>query len=116
MRSQAGRGSLGTTDQGTVGRVAGVHRNELLARRDVELASQGDIEGLRGLYTDDCVFHYLGKNPLAGAHRGLSAFLSRLEEVFKGATITRPAHRRRGKRYAVHTHEPIRRGDAVGLS
>jgi uncharacterized protein len=92
MRSQAGRGSLGTTDQGTVGRVAGVHRNELLARRDVELASQGDIEGLRRLYTEDCVFHYPGKNPLAGAHRGLSAFFSRLEEVFKGATITRELH------------------------
>jgi uncharacterized protein len=69
-----------------------MHRNELLARRDVELASQGDIEGLRRLYTEDCVFHYPGNNPLAGANRGLSAFLSRLEEVFNGATITRELH------------------------
>src|SRR5688572_12653212 len=69
-----------------------MHRNELLARQEVELASQGDIEGLRRLYTEDCVFHYPGKNPLAGAHRGVSAFVSRLEEVFKGATITRELH------------------------
>ena len=75
-----------------MGRVAGMHRNELLARQEVELASQGDIEGLRRLYTEDCVFHYPGKNPLAGAHRGVSAFVSRLEEVLKGATITRELH------------------------
>ena len=72
--------------------VAGVHQNELLARREVELTSQGDIEGLSRLYTEDCVFHYPGNNPLAGAHRGLSAFVTRLEEVFKEATITRELH------------------------
>jgi ketosteroid isomerase-like protein len=71
---------------------AGVHGNELLARREVKLASQGDIEGLRRLYAEGCVFHYPGKNPLAGAHRGLSAFLTRLDEVFNGATITRELH------------------------
>jgi ketosteroid isomerase-like protein len=67
--------------------VAGVHPNELLARREIELISQGDVEGLRHLYADDCVFHYPGKSPLAGTHRGVSAFMAKLDAVFAGATI-----------------------------
>jgi hypothetical protein len=72
--------------------VAGVHRNEALARREFELASQGDFEGLQRLYTEDCVFHYPGQNPLAGTHRGVDAFVTKLEEVFNGVTLTRELH------------------------
>jgi ketosteroid isomerase-like protein len=72
--------------------VAGVHPNELLARREIEFISQGDVEGLRRLYADDCVFHYPGKSPLAGTHRGVSAFMANLDAVFAGATITRELH------------------------
>lgn len=74
------------------GEVTGMHPNESLARREIDLIRQGDAEGHRHLYTDGCVFHYPGKSPLAGAHRGLPEFMARLEEVFYGATITRELH------------------------
>jgi hypothetical protein len=31
-----------------------VHPNELLARREIELISKGDVAGPRRLYADDC--------------------------------------------------------------
>jgi ketosteroid isomerase-like protein len=69
-----------------------MHANESLARCEIELVSRGDVEGLQRLYAEDCAFHYPGNNPLAGTHRGLPAFVARLEEAFEGATITRELH------------------------
>jgi len=46
------------------------HANEEVARREMELVSQGDLDGVLDLYAEDVVFRYPGKNPLAGDYRG----------------------------------------------
>ena len=69
-----------------------MHPNEALARREIDLISQQDVEAHRRLCADDCVFHYPGKSALAGTYRGLPEFMARLEEVFDGVTITRELH------------------------
>lgn len=68
-----------------------MHPNELLARREIELLNAGDFEALDDLYTDDCLVHYPGRNPLAGTHSG-DDFVARLRGVFEGGTITRDLH------------------------
>lgn len=45
-----------------------MHPNEALARREIDLISQQDVEAHRRLYADDCVFHYPGKSALAGTY------------------------------------------------
>ena len=50
-----------------------MHPNELLARQEIELIQAGDWDALDGLYTDDIVIHYPGRNPLAGTHSSSSS-------------------------------------------
>lgn len=69
-----------------------MHPNEALARHEVDVVSRGDLAALQRLYTDDCVFHYPGRSRLAGEHRGVDAFLARLEEVFAEVAISRELH------------------------
>ncbi len=69
-----------------------MHRNEMLARREIDLISAGDFEALGDLYTDDVVVHYPGRNPLAGSYSNLEDFVARLEQLFKDGTVTRELH------------------------
>jgi len=69
-----------------------MHPNEELARREIELIEGGDLDGLRELYADDFVLHYPGRNPLAGDHRDLDAFLARFGDLLGDGTLTRKLH------------------------
>lgn len=69
-----------------------MHRNEDLARRELELIQAGDDEGVAALYASDFVLHYPGRNPLAGTYADVGQFLSRLAELFEGGTVQRELH------------------------
>ena len=73
-----------------------MHPNEELARREAEAwAIRTASEEALGMYTDDAVIHYPGRNPLAGAyvgHDGLREFASRIGELVGDGTIRRELH------------------------
>jgi ketosteroid isomerase-like protein len=70
-----------------------MHANEALARREIEALNSNDMATLQGLYTDDFVLHYPGKNPLAGDHRSFTDFLGKVRQLMgKDATVTRELH------------------------
>jgi hypothetical protein len=70
-----------------------MHPNEELARRELKVLEAGDIESLNELYTDDFVLHYPGKNPLAGDHRSLPAFLEKIRPLMgEDGTVKRELH------------------------
>jgi uncharacterized protein len=58
-------------------------RDEIFAvlRRYADLWLQGDMKGIIDCYHDEVVFHYAGRSPLAGAHRGKQACLAVLKQV-----------------------------------
>lgn len=68
-----------------------MHPNELLARREMELISSGDLESLQELYADDLVIHYPGRNPLAGTS-GVDEFLAKFEGLLGTGTLVRELH------------------------
>jgi ketosteroid isomerase-like protein len=41
----------------------------------------GDLRTIVGSYHEDVVFHYFGRSPLAGVHRGKAACLAVLQQV-----------------------------------
>ena len=47
----------------------GMHPNEVLARREMELIKAGDLEALEHIYASELVIHYPGRNPLSGTPR-----------------------------------------------
>lgn len=51
--------------------------------------SQGDVERIRSLLTDDVVFHFPGKNGFAGDYKGKDASLGLLSRIneWTGGTI-----------------------------
>lgn len=59
-----------------------MHPNEALARREIELIEAGKFDELRELYTDDFVFHYPGRSPLAGTYTSFDDFLTKAQKVF----------------------------------
>jgi ketosteroid isomerase-like protein len=59
-----------------------MHPNEELARREIELINAGDLAALDEMYADDLVFHYQGRNPLAGDY-------SDVDEFSRGAEVAR---------------------------
>ena len=72
------------------------HANEELARREVDAAQRGDVEGMLALYADDVVFHYPGRNVLSGTHHGKDAlrrWLASFGELLgEGGSLTRTLH------------------------
>jgi ketosteroid isomerase-like protein len=68
-----------------------MHRNEQLARREIDLINAGNSEALDDLYADDLVVHYPGKNPLAGSHP-VQDFLAKFQAVLKDGTLKRELH------------------------
>lgn len=70
-----------------------MHPNEALARKEIELIEAGRLEELRALYTEDFVFHYPGRSPLAGTYTSFDDFLAKVQTVFgPGQTIKRVLH------------------------
>jgi hypothetical protein len=67
------------------------HPNEELIRQSFEAFSKRDVEALAALLADDAVFHFPGRGPLAGDHRGKDQVLATLakqaeqQTLFKGA-------------------------------
>lgn len=70
------------------------HPNAELARRELDAVNSGDLDALRELYTEDFVFHYPGRNPLAGEHRGFAGLQRFAEKIgdLVGESIEREAH------------------------
>jgi uncharacterized protein len=58
-------------------------RDEILAvlERYADAWLKGDMKTIIDSYHDDVVFHYAGRSPLAGAHRGKQACLAVLKQV-----------------------------------
>lgn len=70
-----------------------MHPNEELARRELEVLEAGDMDALAELYADDFVFHYPGRNPLAGDYRSFQEFLAKIEPLLgEEGAITRGLH------------------------
>jgi uncharacterized protein len=52
------------------------HPDEDVVRTGYEAFSRGDVETLRGLFTEDVVWHVPGRSPLAGDHEGIDGVLA----------------------------------------
>ena len=57
------------------------HPNADLLRAHLEALAQGDIAQAMSFYSDDVVFHYPGRNPLSGDHRGKEQVLALMGRV-----------------------------------
>jgi ketosteroid isomerase-like protein len=57
--------------------------NEAIIKRYCEAWKKGDLHTMFGLYHDEFVLHYFGRNPLAGEHRGKAAAIGALGKVQK---------------------------------
>jgi hypothetical protein len=70
-----------------------MHPNEALARRELEVLEAGDMDALGELYTEDCVVHYPGRNPLSGDHPGFPALIGKIRPLLgDGGSVRRVLH------------------------
>jgi uncharacterized protein len=63
------------------------HPNEELVRRGYDAFARGDMDTLRELFDREIVWHFPGRSPLAGDHRGPDAvlgFFGRTTELTAG--------------------------------
>ena len=49
------------------------HPNEELVRKGYDAFNRGDVDTLRELFDPEIVWHFPGRSPLAGDHRGPDA-------------------------------------------
>jgi ketosteroid isomerase-like protein len=54
------------------------HPNADLLQAHLDALAHGDLGQAMSFYTDDVVFHYPGRNPLSGDHRGKDQVLAML--------------------------------------
>lgn len=52
-----------------------------VVKRYADAWAAHDLQGIVASYHDDVVFHYFGRSPLAGVHRGKAACLAVLKQV-----------------------------------
>lgn len=52
-----------------------------VVKRYADAWAANDLQGIVASYHDDVVFHYFGRSPLAGIHRGKAACLAVLKQV-----------------------------------
>jgi hypothetical protein len=52
-----------------------------VVKRYADAWAANDLQGIVASYHDDVVFHYFGRSPLAGVHRGKAACLAVLKQV-----------------------------------
>ena len=52
------------------------HPNAVAARRSYEAWNSGDLDVIRGYFTDDAVLHFAGSNAMSGTYRGRAGKLS----------------------------------------
>ncbi|MEO8638528.1 MAG: nuclear transport factor 2 family protein [Chloroflexota bacterium] len=60
-----------------------MHPNVELLRAHLDAMAQGDIPKAMSFYSDDVVFHYPGRNPLSGNHRGKDQVLALMGRVMQ---------------------------------
>lgn len=63
------------------------HPNVALMTKVYEAFTRGDVEGAAAYWTDDCIHHYPGRNPLSGSHQGIesaNAFAGKMFELTQG--------------------------------
>jgi uncharacterized protein len=70
------------------------HPNETLLRNGYEAFEKGDLDTLRGLFTDDIVWHSPGKGLLAGEYRGIDQVFGLFGKVMElsGGTYRSDIH------------------------
>jgi ketosteroid isomerase-like protein len=72
------------------------HRNEELARSEMEAALRGDFEGMLAHYSENVVLHYPGRNALSGTYRGKDGIREwdrTIDELLgPGGSLTRTLH------------------------
>ena len=59
------------------------HPNADLLQAHLDALARGDIEVAMSFYSDDVVFHYPGRNPLSGDHRGKDQVLALMGRVMQ---------------------------------
>ena len=59
------------------------HPNADLLAAQVDALARGDLATAMSFYTDDCVFHYPGRNPLSGDYRGKDQVHALLDRAFQ---------------------------------
>ena len=70
------------------------HPNEDLLRRGYDAFGSGDMATIAGLFADDIVWHFPGRNPLAGDYKGrdeVLAFFAKSMEM-AGGTLKVEVH------------------------
>jgi ketosteroid isomerase-like protein len=60
--------------------VATAHANNELLQQSFDAFSKGDMEAVAATMADDVVFHFPGRGPLAGDHRGKDQVLATLAQ------------------------------------
>ena len=59
------------------------HPNEAVMREGYAAFSAGDMDTLRGLFTEDAIWHAAGHNRLSGEKRGVDAILGYFGEIME---------------------------------
>jgi uncharacterized protein len=70
------------------------HRNEQLLRDGYAAFEKGDLDALRGLFTDDITWHSPGRGPLAGEYKGIDQVFGLFGKVVElsGGTFRNELH------------------------
>jgi ketosteroid isomerase-like protein len=70
------------------------HANEELLRNGYAAFEKGDLDTLRGMFSDDIVWHSPGRSELAGDYRGIDEVFGLFGKVFElsGGTLRNEIH------------------------
>jgi uncharacterized protein len=60
------------------------HPNAVSVWRSFEAWNSGDLDVIRGYFTDDAVLHFAGNNPMSGTYRGRDAVMDALARASQG--------------------------------
>jgi uncharacterized protein len=60
------------------------HPNAVAVRRSFEAWNSGDLDVIRGYFTDDVVLHFAGNNAMSGTYRGRHAVIDALARASQG--------------------------------
>ncbi len=70
----------------------GMHPNAQAVMKGFQSFAEGDMEAMRGMFTEDAVWHTGGKNKWSGDYSGVDAMLQFFGEIAGEATIDNQPH------------------------
>jgi hypothetical protein len=60
------------------------HPNAIAVQRSFEAWNSGDLDVIRGYFTEDVVLHFAGHNAMSGTYRGRDAVMDALGRAIQG--------------------------------